>query len=274
MICEQCGETAHVHITEVESGKTVNRHLCQQCASADIGQGATLRLKVCPRCDYSLVGSPAAGVCPECGRQYDTSQIYLYGNALGERRKSWNATLRGPRQIISGGLFTVAMVLPYWWLLDSMHFYRPFGMILAGWFVFTYLMAIWRGMNDQGSGVAQAKFTDDGVRQGNRGLGPLPYEANEKGKLVPWRKVKEVQFAWRGWYGEIRLSNQRGFFQLNLYRPYVHTNFACTKAEFIEVRKRVRQWLVKNNCKEAMQYMVNDPANAKLPGGAMNETVK
>jgi hypothetical protein len=274
MKCDKCSQAARVHVTEVKDSQKIERHLCGECASTEMAVGGVLRLKVCPLCDYWLVGSPAVGICPECGRKYDTNGIYLYGNALGGRRNSWNSPLRGPKRIILSGIITVAIVLFYlgpgrFAGLHGLH--DPISVFIAGWFVAMYLLSLWRGLSDQGSGVVQVKLAAAGVRQGTRGLGPLPYEANEKGKLVAWRKVKEVQFGWRESYGEIRLSNQRGFWKLNLYREYVNANFACSKDEFIEVRMRVREWLVENDCAAALQYMANDSRSAMLPGGAMNE---
>jgi hypothetical protein len=163
------------------------------------------------------------------------------------------------------------VALFYLWPRHYFGVQKPFAILFAGWFVAIYLLGVWRGLGDQGSGVVQVKLTAVGVRQGTRGVGALPYKANENGKLVPWRKVKEVQFGWREWYGEIRLSNSHGFWRFNLYREYVNINFACSRGEFIEMRKRVRQWLVQNHCEEALQYMTNHLGSAALPGGAMSD---
>lgn len=40
-------------------------------------------LELCPDCGYPLVGLPAHGNCPECGREYDQSVMILPGSARG-----------------------------------------------------------------------------------------------------------------------------------------------------------------------------------------------
>jgi hypothetical protein len=37
----------------------------------------------CPECDYPLEGLPEVGVCPECGRPYDTKYLVLRGYVVG-----------------------------------------------------------------------------------------------------------------------------------------------------------------------------------------------
>lgn len=45
-----------------------------------------LVLKECPSCDYSLVGLPREGTCPECGRTYDQTTVVLGGWARGSKQ--------------------------------------------------------------------------------------------------------------------------------------------------------------------------------------------
>lgn len=51
-----------------------------------------LRLLACPGCGYDLRGSPAAGVCPECGLAYDERMFYL-PTAEGWEPRSFTAAL-------------------------------------------------------------------------------------------------------------------------------------------------------------------------------------
>jgi len=39
MKCENCGKNATVHLTEIKSGKKVEKHLCEQCAAQSEGLG-------------------------------------------------------------------------------------------------------------------------------------------------------------------------------------------------------------------------------------------
>jgi hypothetical protein len=218
-----------------------------------------LRPKVCPVCDYSLAGSPAVGICPECGRPYDTARIYLYGSALGYQRKAWNMQFRRTSQMVWAGVWMVVVLTLILWPHGLRVFSDPLPLFLIGTFALRYALSIWRGLSDQGSGVVQVKLTPIGVRQGTRGIGPFPYESNDKAKLVPWRRVKEVYLGWIGSYGVIRISNERGFWKTNLYREFVHANFACSESEFVELQRRVRNWLATNDCAAALKYMDTTP---------------
>jgi len=144
------------------------------------------------------------------------------------------------------GVITAALAIFYLWPRHHQFHDEFFYRWMAGWFVFIYLLGLWRAFGDQGSGVTQLKLTAEGIRQGTRGIGPLPYEANEKGRVVPWRKIREVQMRWNGTYGQIRLSNERVFWKY--YREYAHVNFPCSLAEFEELQNRIRQWIKLNDC--------------------------
>jgi hypothetical protein len=68
-----------------------------------------LRLTQCPRCDYSLQGLPAEGICPECGTRYDQSAIVLRGRlAFGQR-----ANRPGIPSLIWLAVWFALVFLPY-----------------------------------------------------------------------------------------------------------------------------------------------------------------
>ena len=210
---------------------------------SEVSNQEVLRPKVCPVCDYSLAGLPAEGICPECGTGYDTSRVYLYGEAMGTRRRAWNARAQRPGQMVFGGILILVLATVNFWPRRHGRFQQPINLFYFGWFAVIYLFSVWRSLTDQGSGVVQVKLTPVGVRQGTRGLGPMPYERNEQGKVVPWRSVKFIRLARHGQFGEILINNQHGSWWTHLTRDYVHARFICSEEEFVALQKRLREWL-------------------------------
>jgi hypothetical protein len=218
--------------------------------------GSAWRLWACPVCDYSLAGLPETGVCPECGRGYDSSEIYLYGNALGVRRTPWNAHIRGWKRVT----WTLVVLAAEMWFFARFWGWitilrSPLLLCLTAIFLAGAVIGIWRGATDQGHGVSQVRLASRGFRQGTRGLGPLFYEKNVNAALVPWETVKEADVRWRGRYGEIRLGNDRRFLSWRAHKDFVHANFGSNEEMFGEVRERVRGWLAEHGCGEALRYM-------------------
>lgn len=69
------------------------------------------RLWFCPECQYSLETLPAAGVCPECGRAYDTTFIVLQDDIGTE---SEPARRRTRRRVLQGVLVVFMLFWMAW----------------------------------------------------------------------------------------------------------------------------------------------------------------
>jgi hypothetical protein len=213
---------------------------------------ASHRLSVCPRCDYSLEGLPDCGICPECGQSYGTHEIYLYGNAMGAKIRVWNAYTPGLLAPVSTLL--AAVIIAYVFFSPGRYTNRdPFSVV---WLVLLTAgsgISVWRRFADQGSGVVQVRLTPLGVRQGTRGIGPIPYESNMDGKLIPWAQIKEAELAWHDGQALIRLSTAKSFFRY--YKEYVHAAFSIDREHFYDVKNYLRYWLTQNNCLGAIDFL-------------------
>jgi hypothetical protein len=210
------------------------------------------RLTNCPRCDYSLLGLPNSGICPECGQPYATHEIYLYGNATGTKISVWNAYTPGLLAPISTLLVVTICCYIFFWPgrftdPDPLFFFC-LVLLAAG-----SVISIWRRFTDQGSGVVQVRLTPFGVRQGTRGIGPKPYEANMDGKLIPWTQIGEAELAWRDGNALIRLSTPKSFFRY--YKEYVHATFSIDREHFHDLRNYLRYWLTQNNSFSAIDFL-------------------
>jgi hypothetical protein len=207
----------------------------------DAASESPFRLQVCPRCDYSLTGLPEVGVCPECGREYDQQSIFLHGEAAGSRRNAWNSS---GNQSLGRWISSICLIGLYigigFWHLHRVRF-NIFPLINVPIIVLPLLIGLWRKMSDQGSGLIQVKLTPQGVRQGIRGMGPIPYEANDRAKLIPWRTIRSVRV------GQLRndqahLVLKSSDRSLRLTFQYVNANVRCPPEQIEALRSRLLQW--------------------------------
>jgi hypothetical protein len=63
-------------------------------AAIETNPAANRLVDECPECGYALIGLPDAGVCPECGQDYDQSMLVLHGAARGRFANLGNAAGR------------------------------------------------------------------------------------------------------------------------------------------------------------------------------------
>ncbi|HZK83008.1 MAG TPA: hypothetical protein VFC46_18130, partial [Humisphaera sp.] len=114
----------------------------------------SLSCDVCPNCGYSLQGLGNAGICPECGRAYDQSQVILHGWARGDHESVANA--KGSR------LVWVVICSMSGLLLQSFQFaFNRWSILIAAAFTgvpILYLFA--RRQNSSHPGLVQVRITD------------------------------------------------------------------------------------------------------------------
>jgi hypothetical protein len=113
--------------------------------------------ETCPVCGYSLKGLPDVGICPECGERYDTSEIILYGWALGS-----HATISNGAK----GRFPWLMCVT---LFMTLLFSLQIGLRFLGVLVLVQLVLIAvslaRRRNNDHAGLVQVHLSDDGAVQ-------------------------------------------------------------------------------------------------------------
>ena len=201
-----------------------------------------LRPTACPRCDYPLAGLPAAGVCPECGRAYDASAVYLYGFAAGTKAKQWTAKPASPWRTWVGWAINLGalavMVGAFRWHLRwtdlAQFWYLPMGIIGMA-------IAAWRRTTDTGSGLVRVTLGPAGVSQADRSFGPVPFDRADRKRPVPWARVRRAKVVAAG-DGEVRvtLSSSDEFWSFR--RDYVDATVRATPEQVAAVRARVAQW--------------------------------
>lgn len=159
----------------------------------------TLRLTVCPRCEYSLTGLPAVHRCPECGFEYDDRTFVLTGIARGA------GSMRPERKVLWAVLACAVWLGP--WLAAP--FFAAAGDIACLVFatgclaVLVYLLAT--GKHERGG---DEKFIF--ARGGFGYCAALKPTAIVDARLTPWSDVDAFLIERKGaaWY-RIRISRRR-----------------------------------------------------------------
>ncbi|MDB5334025.1 MAG: hypothetical protein JWP03_5176 [Phycisphaerales bacterium] len=73
---------------------------------------ASLAPAVCANCGYSLTGLTGTRVCPECGREYDESEVVLHGWARGRHENLGNTKRTRIVLMLFGSFAWIAVQLP------------------------------------------------------------------------------------------------------------------------------------------------------------------
>ncbi|HTL28711.1 MAG TPA: hypothetical protein VL282_05815 [Tepidisphaeraceae bacterium] len=76
--------------------------------SAETNAKSLARCVLCPQCGYSLEGLPDRGNCPECGFEYSTDFIVLYGSGQGGRKTTTSMS------VMVGIMMGVAIAAGMW----------------------------------------------------------------------------------------------------------------------------------------------------------------
>ena len=72
MKCEKCGKQATVHLTEIKSGKKIEKHLCEQCAANSEGLPVKAHTPINELLTsfvlaHSGMQKEPGSACPQCG---------------------------------------------------------------------------------------------------------------------------------------------------------------------------------------------------------------
>jgi hypothetical protein len=199
----------------------------------------TLRANACPRCDYSLIGLPVIGICPECGRPYDDASVFLYGHALGQRANAWSRRPMRPKELVWSSVGTAVFLA--FLMLHRIHdsIFTIYMLCMIGG---PTLVSVLRSRSDIGSGVVQVKLTRKGFHQGTRQLGPIPFERCDEAELIPWNKASVVQLSGGGSRLRIKIAPNYLWWKLQARREYVNADVACTPVQLEALRERIAAW--------------------------------
>lgn len=145
--------------------------------------GELLRLAHCPACDYSLEGSPRAGVCPECGETYDDdgNLVLLFGWGPGYHRGAKAAL---PWRAIRWPLVLGVAFLGLVWIRPAPRSVIPMVIWTLGCCAFAIGRGLWRHHADAQRPPLRLWLTPLGAGWCSRRI--------RTPKLTPWAKVCNV----------------------------------------------------------------------------------
>src|SRR5690348_6756301 len=130
---------------------------------------ACLATTVCPNCGYSLSGLGDTGICPECARQFDQSQVILYGWGRGQHESV--ATAKKSRM---GWVIFLSML----WVVFQFNvfLFNPHGtkyiLITVGALAAITAYSIFRRSDTTHPGQVQIRLSDSGAVQYDNLQGP------------------------------------------------------------------------------------------------------
>ena len=138
----------------------------------------------CPYCAYSLAGSPPAGVCPECGGEYDPKTIELTGEAAGAHVTLLNASRRQfvreilPREVVRFAFLAVWVGV----VCHSAAARRLFlpALIAIGLVLANGLINVVRRVYC-GRAVVRVRMNQAGIIQDNDAQAPEAFESLQRG---------------------------------------------------------------------------------------------
>ena len=158
---------------------------------------SSLAVSVCPNCAYSLAGLAAEGICPECGRAYDQTEVVLYGWAHGSFEDLSNAK---PSRMI----WVVLCSLFYIILQMGMTFSLPPLYVIIAWVFLPAVYLLFLRRNIGHPGLVQVRLNQRGCVQYDdlAGTPVLSEIVRSHGWLIGLAAAMAVLVAWHfGWVG-------------------------------------------------------------------------